>query len=133
MFDLQQQRGLWDSFVERWRAWRGIDRWHLVEAEVLQNDEVQGDEVTYRELQLTYAPPPKISGTQPHVVIWLSKDAGSNDAYAQPGETVLLLVDPKRPHKAIFADTSQSAGNLSFGCLILLGLIGIFIIRGCKH
>lgn len=132
MFDLQPKIGVWDGWVERWREWRGSNRWPVVQAKVLSNVEVEGNEVNYRKLELTYTAPQDASGVCPLIVIWLSKSSGSNDEYAQPGDTVPLLVNPKHPDKAVFADTSQSAGNLRFAVVVLCVLIGIFFMRGCK-
>ena len=134
MLESREQGGVFDSWVERWRIYRGIDQWPIVSGEVLDNEFIEGSEGGgYYKLSLEYRVPAAEKNDQVLAVVRLSVDPGSIHSGAQIGDLVELRANPKRPGKAVFADTSQSAGNLRFAVLAIAFFLLIFLFRSCNR
>lgn len=133
MFDYEQTGGSSDSWVVRWREWRGIDKWPCVKATVLRNVTVSTGDGQYHKLELTYNFTTPGSSEDVLVVAWLTASPGTKPAVATQGDVVEILVNPDRPDKPIFRDTANSAQNLVFGLLLVTVVIGLSLARGCSH
>ena len=131
MFDYEQTGGASDSWVARWREWRGIDRWPVVKARILKNEYIDTGEGGYHKLEVTYSFRASAFEEEALIVAWLDASSGSKPSVAKSGDEIDLLVNPERPDMPAFADTSNSAQNLVVAGLFIAIIAFVLLMKGC--
>jgi hypothetical protein len=125
-------KGVSEQLIEIWRTYRGIDRWPIVQGEVISKYWVDGSEGGgYYKLMLQYRISIVEQGEPVLSFATLAVDGDNNHSGAEIGDTIPLRVDPKNSEKAVFVDTSQSAGRFKFVVLALAFFALIATARGC--
>lgn len=124
MFNSSDSGGVWDSWVERWRDMRHINSWPVVAATLIHKEWIEGGEDGgYYKLTLSYVPP--LTDKSDHQTVKLFSQQGFAEGI-EVGETIQLRVNPRKPTKAVFADTAQSAPSLML--TVIIGSVFLLLI-----
>ena len=99
MFELYGQGGVFDSWVERWRTYRGTDLWPIVPAKVIAKTDIESGEGGYYKVSLTYRVPAVDKDDQVATVVTLSTDEGSIHSGAEVGDVIELRAHPQKTRK----------------------------------
>jgi len=122
-----QSGGVFDSWIERWRSFRKVDRWPIVNGEVIHTQYVDSGEGGSYKLTAKYRVPSSDHERQVLSVVTLWSDTDANI-----GDIIELRAHPDKPMKAVFADTSQSAGHLMIWTVFIAIVLFVLTIRGCN-
>jgi hypothetical protein len=90
MFDIQESGDVFDSWIDRWRAFRGIDQWPIVNGEVVNTEYINSGESGYYKLTLKYRAP----GLEAEVLPITSIVVLDSDRGAKIGEIIRLRAHP---------------------------------------
>jgi len=118
---------MFDGWAEQYRRWRGIDRWPLVDATLIQRDVIRDDEggTRYR-LTIRYKPPVGVASGA-YIVETLKVDDNTNLVYVSEGETIPIYCDPENSDRIYSKDLSQLTKNIGHA-VILGGFILFFFL-----
>ena len=119
--------GMFDSWIDRWRLFRGIDKWTLIDGVVTSAYFVDAGEGGYYKLKIEYTWPS--IGGGPDSSISISRTSNSEQRY---GDIVRLRVNPLNPKQAVLANTSESATNLMFIAIVVAVFAFFLTIKACN-
>jgi hypothetical protein len=134
MFDFRAEDNGFNGWIDRWRAWRGIDRWPIVSAEIVKKEWVDsGEGGGYYKLTLKYRVPSKSEESRVLTIVTMSVNPGSPGSELDTGEHIQLHAHPEKINKVVFADSTESSRTLQ----IVIIFLGVFLIiggmKGCDY
>ena len=133
MFDQLEDRGVFGSWIERWRRFRGIDRWPVVDATVTSIVWVDSGDDGYFKISLTYRLPVELDPSSSVSVIVRRVNRGSRYADYKVGDTIPLRAHPVRFDKAVFADISEMETTLIFGLVFSVVGLALLVMRALEY
>jgi len=127
MFEYNESGGMFDSWIDRWRIFRGVDKWPLVDGRVTSAYFVDAGEGGYYKLTIEFEWPPTDSKTCTPISVRLQSNSGS-----RIGDIVRLRVNPRKPTKVVLGDTSQSAVDLMMIAIFVAVVAFLLTIKACN-
>ena len=127
MLDYNESGGMFDSWIERWRLFQGIDKWTLIDGVVTSAYFVDVGEGGYYKLKVEYHWPP--ANSLSNTTISINRRSNSE---SRIGDIVRLRVNPQNPKQAVFANTSESATNLMIVAIAIAVFTFLLTIKACN-
>jgi hypothetical protein len=126
MFAPFRNESVWDSWVQRWRELRGIDRWPLVSARIEDRERVDSGDRTSYLIRLNYR-----VNDRPFLKTLSCTQGIAIDTPV--GEELEIRVNPQDPQDAVLSDTQNSASGLAILVLFIAIVLLCLILRAASH